>query len=101
MVACPLRVCVGASNAIPDDPALAAFADRFLVRVFVESVTDARLDELLEVGWAARPAERRAGEHIMTAVDRLADVARACDLSPVQPVISARRFGGCETPGSI
>jgi MoxR-like ATPase len=83
----PLRVCVGASNVLPDDPALAAFADRFLGRIFVESVTDARLDELLEVGWAARPAESRPGEHIMTAVDRLADVARACDLTPVQSVI--------------
>ncbi len=28
--ACPLRVCVGASNALPDDESLAAFADRFL-----------------------------------------------------------------------
>src|SRR6185436_7639348 len=38
--ACPLKVCVGASNAIPDDEALAAFADRFLVRVFLEPVPD-------------------------------------------------------------
>src|SRR5260221_5457651 len=36
----PLRVCVGASNALPEEPALAAFADRFLVRVFVTSVPD-------------------------------------------------------------
>src|SRR3954463_1026652 len=28
----PLRVCVGASNALPDDEALAAFGDRFLLR---------------------------------------------------------------------
>lgn len=27
-IACPLRVCVGATNVLPDDPALAAFADR-------------------------------------------------------------------------
>src|SRR6185312_3011326 len=33
-----LRVCVGASNALPDDPALAAFADRFLARVFLDDV---------------------------------------------------------------
>ena len=58
-----LRVCVGASNALPDDPALAAFADRFLGRIFVDSVTDARLEELLEVGWASErpaPADGRA-----------------------------------------
>ncbi len=51
---CPLRVCVGATNALPDDPALAAFADRFLVRQFVEPIPDSRLDELLEVGWGGR-----------------------------------------------
>src|SRR4051812_27975181 len=50
-----LRVCVGASNALPDDPSLAAFADRFLGRVFIDNVADARLEELLEVGWAAAP----------------------------------------------
>src|SRR5215471_16653226 len=31
-VSCPLRVCVGASNALPEDESLAAFADRFLMR---------------------------------------------------------------------
>jgi MoxR-like ATPase len=36
--ACPLRVCVGASNALPDDDALAPFADRFLVRAFLDPV---------------------------------------------------------------
>ncbi|MFD0351129.1 AAA family ATPase [Kitasatospora aburaviensis] len=50
----PLRVCVGAANRLPEDPALAAFADRFLARVFVEPVADARLEELLEAG--RRPA---------------------------------------------
>jgi MoxR-like ATPase len=51
VVRCPLRVCVGASNALPEDEALAAFADRFLVRVFVEPVGDAFLEALLEGGW--------------------------------------------------
>ena len=44
---CPLRICVGASNELPTDPALAAFADRFLVRVFVDRVADPFLDDLL------------------------------------------------------
>src|SRR5512133_519982 len=34
-LSCPLRVCVGASNALPDDESLAAFADRFLLRAFL------------------------------------------------------------------
>lgn len=52
-IRCPLRVCVGAANALPDDEGLAAFADRFLLHVFVDSVADTRLEELLEGGWQA------------------------------------------------
>src|SRR5689334_18142874 len=51
LVRCPLRVCVGASNSLPEDESLAAFSDRFLVRVFVDPVPDPRLEELLEAGW--------------------------------------------------
>lgn len=51
--ACPLRICVGASNSLPTDPELDAFADRFLVRVFVDPMPDPHLDELLERGWEA------------------------------------------------
>ncbi len=90
-----LRVCVGASNALPDDPALAAFADRFLGRIFVDSVTDARLEELLEVGWASErpvPADGRP----LTSVDALGEIARGCDLRAVQPVLgqAVRRMRG-------
>ena len=48
---CPLRVCVGAANALPEDEALAAFADRFLLHAFVEPVPDAQLESLLAGGW--------------------------------------------------
>src|SRR2546430_4122974 len=46
IIRCPLRVCAGASNALPVDDALAAFADRFLLRVFVQPVSDAQLEEI-------------------------------------------------------
>src|SRR6185369_15797852 len=49
---CPLRVCIGASNALPNDEVLAAFADRFLVRIFVDPIPDTRLEELLVGGWS-------------------------------------------------
>src|SRR5271166_2378628 len=49
-IECPLRVCVGASNSLPEDESLAAFADRFLVRVFVEPIADPMLEQLLEGG---------------------------------------------------
>lgn len=50
-IKCPLRICVGAANGLPEDEGLAAFADRFLLHVFVEPVPDARLEDLLEGGW--------------------------------------------------
>src|SRR5262245_44439467 len=59
--ACPLRVCVGASNDLPDDPSLQAFADRFLLRVFVEPIPDPRLEELLDGGWTLS-AQASVGE---------------------------------------
>lgn len=100
-VAAPLRVCVGAANQLPDDPSLAAFADRFLARVFVEPVTDARLEELLEEG--ARTASRPAADsRTLAAVDRLATAASACDLAPVRPVLATalRRMRAAGVPVS-
>lgn len=90
----PLRVCVGASNHIPEDPALAAFADRFLARVFVEPVADARLEELLDAGWRGSRAQDdvaphdEAAEDMLVVLDRLARAVDACDLSVVQPALA-------------
>jgi MoxR-like ATPase len=111
---CPLRVCVGATNVLPEDPALAAFADRFLARVFVEPVADARLEEMLEAGWAGGAEAGDAGATgssvgqleaglaefpvgalggggpgLLAAVDRLSAAAEDCDLRAVQPVLAA------------
>ncbi|MCU0683163.1 MAG: AAA family ATPase [Polyangiaceae bacterium] len=84
---CPLRVCVAASNALPEDPSLAAFADRFLVRSFVEPVPDARLEELLEGGLkvAAPPPPLTPADGAGAAawLDVLAGAAREVDLAPV------------------
>ncbi len=85
--AVPLRVCVGAANRIPDDETLAAFADRFLLRCFVEPVGDALLEELLQGGWLADRAEPTHGVSLAD-VDRLAASARAADLDAVRPLIA-------------
>jgi MoxR-like ATPase len=47
----PLLTLVGASNHLPDDPWLRAFADRFVLRLEVPPVGEAHLDGLLELGW--------------------------------------------------
>ncbi|HYO53896.1 AAA family ATPase [Archangium sp.] len=81
---CPLRVCVGASNALPEDEALAAFADRFLARTFVEPVPDPRLEELL-AGGASLWKDGEARTASLEALDVLAQAAREADLGPVRP----------------
>ena len=81
-VDCPLRVCIGASNELPEDESLAAFADRFLLRVFVEPVPDTHLEELLEGGWqSARSVEPCA---TTAHVDVLAEAVSRADMSGVR-----------------
>jgi MoxR-like ATPase len=84
---CPLKVCVGAANAMPLDESLAAFADRFLVHYFVAPLPDSLLEELLESGWSLRHDEDR---HPGTwqDVDWLADAARRADLSGVRNALA-------------
>lgn len=47
----PLLSLVGASNELPEDGTLKAFADRFLLRLQIDPVSDDRLSDMLEHGW--------------------------------------------------
>jgi MoxR-like ATPase len=47
----PLLCAIGASNEVPDDPALNALYDRFLVRLWTDNVEEARFGELFHRGW--------------------------------------------------
>lgn len=93
----PLLSLIGASNALPDDPWLQAFADRFALRLQLELVPDHRLDELLTQGWqlelqrleAARAPTQGARllpgvkiDDLLELHYRLADVA----MSAIQPL---------------
>lgn len=86
-ISCPLRVCVGASNALPEDDSLAAFADRFLVRAFLDPIADPMLESLLEGGWTlfAHRVERRTS---IQQLDALAEAAQKADMSRVRSVIA-------------
>lgn len=84
---CPLRVCVGASNALPEEESLAAFADRFLARIYVEPVPDPRLEELL-AGGASLWNEAEARVASLEALDVLSQVAREADLAGVRPLLA-------------
>ena len=85
-ISVPLRVCVAASNALPDDESLAAFADRFLLRVFVEPVPDAMLETLLVQG--ALPPEKSPVRATLKDLDVLAEQAIRCDVSPVRATLA-------------
>ena len=84
---CPLRICVGASNGLPSDESLAAFADRFLVRVFVEGIADPQLETLLDNGW--RLDHSKFSELAsMSDIDALAEAAQLADLADVRPQLA-------------
>jgi MoxR-like ATPase len=68
-----LMTLLGSSNEIPDDPLLAAFADRFLLRYRLDYVPDDAVADLLAKGWM--------GERELIRLDRPAD-GLAADLNP-------------------
>lgn len=86
---CPLRVCVGASNQLPEDETLAAFADRFLSRVYVDAVPDHALESLLEGGWSLSTQAVVEGRASVADLDRLAEAARSVDVVPVRGELAA------------
>jgi MoxR-like ATPase len=83
----PLLMVVGASNRLPEDDALAALFDRFLLRVRSDNVPDDHLGDVLHAGWKLDLAIGRDGEASMT-VDELRQVQSILpnvDLSAVRP----------------
>ncbi len=84
---CPIRVCIGASNALPADEMLAAFADRFLVRIFLDPIPDPRIEELLEGGWQLSGTPLTARSSIQD-VDVLAARGRRADMTELRPALA-------------
>lgn len=87
-IACPLRVCVGAANALPEDEALAAFGDRFLLHAFVEPVPDEQLESLLQGGWR-NDFETVGGPGAMAHLDLLSRQLRAVRMDTVRPALAS------------
>src|SRR4051812_36363981 len=79
---------VGASNHLPEDDALNALFDRFLLRVHCDNVPGERLSEVLMAGWKlASTQATRSGlrfEDIRAAQAALPDV----DLSAIRPAFA-------------
>lgn len=84
---CPLRVCVGAANALPDDEALAAFGDRFLLHVFIDPVPDHQLEALLTGGWESDRTSVEAS-HGLAHLDTLCRHLREVNLNGARPELA-------------
>ncbi|MBO9790259.1 AAA family ATPase [Xanthomonas phaseoli] len=84
---CPLRLCVGAANALPEDDALAAFSDRFLLHLFVDPVADHQLEALLAGGWQSEraPLQHTAG---LADLDLLCAQARMVDMDGARTAVA-------------
>src|SRR5262245_34324624 len=81
----PLLMVVGASNRLPEDDALAALFDRFLLRVRCDNVPQDRLGDVLTAGWKldqnlGEAAPTMSIDDIRTVQSLVAEV----DLTPVR-----------------
>lgn len=84
----PMLMAVGASNRLPEDDALAALFDRFLLRVTCDNVADSRLNEVLDAGWLRESSA--VGEAVLSIEDvvRLQRAITQVDLGQVMPAYS-------------
>jgi len=86
---CPLRVCVGAANALPEDEALAAFGDRFLLHAFIDPVPDHQLEAMLAAGWNADSAPAgAAAPSAMAHLDLLCRALPQVQLDSARPALA-------------
>ena len=80
----PLLSCIAASNHLPDDPLLSAFADRFLLTMFVEPIEEEQLIDLMQVGWQQfLPGKSKIKPLPKSAITQLHAAALKVDLSAV------------------
>lgn len=81
----PALMFVGASNMLPEDEALAALLDRFLLRVRCEYVDPDQLQAVLLAGWrleSESPGDRPVVD--ATSIIELQQACRQVDLAPVR-----------------
>lgn len=83
--ALPLVMVVGASNRLPEDDALGALFDRFLLRVRCDNVPSERLQDVLAAGWKLDLRQHApATAFRVDDVRRLNSLLAKTDLNPVR-----------------
>ncbi len=81
----PTLMVVGASNHLPEDDALQALFDRFLLRVECNNVPTEQLQDVLSAGWRLdAQAERPAATITVDQIARMQMLVRETDLSEVR-----------------
>src|SRR5437762_7310227 len=84
----PTLMVVGASNRLPEDDALGALFDRFLLRVTCENVTEEKLGEVLSAGWKLDVGGHEVTATVdMEAVRALHRCLGQVDLALVRPAL--------------
>lgn len=99
----PALMVIGASNHLPEEEALKALFDRFLLRVHCGYVPESDLQAVIEAGWALERSKRDVISHSgISAADirKLQEALPSVDLSTVRPaylgLITRLRVGGIE-----
>jgi MoxR-like ATPase len=80
----PLLSAFSASNHLPEDDALRALFDRFLLRCHVDNLPRASTTRLLAAGWALEQAEEPSASLSSTDLRKLSDRIYTIDLDPVR-----------------
>lgn len=85
----PALAVFGASNRLPEDDALGALFDRFLLRVTCENVPAERLGDVLRAGWDLdRRPERTEAPLDVEDIRKLNQTLGTIDLTEVRPKLS-------------
>jgi len=90
---CPLKICVGASNHLPEDKTLSAFSDRFLLTYFIEPIADSQLEALLTSGWELStapswPTQGKIKPNLLSDIDQISTQLTQVDINPVIPYLT-------------
>jgi len=81
----PALMFISASNQLPEDEALAALLDRFLIRLKVDNVKPDRLEEVLQAGWKLERKAKTAQTQISPEeIKGLQDQVKEVDLTPIR-----------------
>jgi MoxR-like ATPase len=80
----PTLMVVGASNRLPEDDALGALFDRFLLRVQCDNVSPEEMPHVLQAGWKLDTEQREAGSSIgLEDVHQVQSLIQHADFSSV------------------